>query len=215
MRQKTNLGTLPARPAITPDDEDKDQHHAVLFQRFGPSGTIHQNLQRYRKRIGLKKKEVAALMEVTPRTYYAYETGNRPIPSPCIVRLAILTGGDLNEMLMGRPATPRAETIESAISDFTTVLHFLDSEYERMEFDTKVKIARIVVTTDWLGLPRIHPEVIRDVVIAVTRYRFHPDGLPAPPSYDDYNGDDKRFDEDTAAWQRMVDEDLSGNEPLK
>lgn len=181
MNSRDKLGTLPKADASVTTDGYKEERQSAVFDRYGPTGTIHQNLQKYRKSMRLKKKEMAEIMEITPRTYYAYETGARPIPTPCVVRLAILTGGDLNEMLLGRPATPKSETIESAISDFVAVMCFLDLEYEDMDTKIKADIARLVVSTDWHGLPRMHPEMIRDAVRLVTKYRFHPENLPAPP----------------------------------
>lgn len=207
MKKSSTL--LPADDDGAKKGENTQQNQVVLEQRFDSSGAIHQNLRIYREKMKLQKKEMATLMEVTSRTYYAYEEGVRAIPAPCLVRLAILTGGDLNEILMGRPVAPKPQVIESAIADFVIVMRFLDTEYEDMDLKTATDIARMVVSTDWNGLPRIHPEMIRDAVRLVTRYRFHPEDLPAPPMYNDYGGDDERFEEDAASWQRIVDEDFA------
>lgn len=180
MTRHSGLGTLPKRNASSADDP-MDENSAAHFRRFGSKGPIHQNLRKYRKSMRLQKKRMAELMEVTPRSYYAYEAGTRPIPTPCAVRLAILTDGDLNEILLGRPASPKAEAIESAISDFVTIMCFLDVEYEDMDTKTKADIARLLVSTDWDGIPRMDPGMIRDAVKLATGYRYHPEDVPAPP----------------------------------
>ncbi|WP_432612881.1 helix-turn-helix domain-containing protein [Litoreibacter halocynthiae] len=56
-------------------------------------------MRKYRERLGITKLKMAELLDVTPRTYYAYEQGHRAVPSPSIAQLAILTGGYLNEIL--------------------------------------------------------------------------------------------------------------------
>lgn len=189
-------------------EEERDRAREESVRRNGADGAVHENLRNLRLRLKLNKQEMAELMEVTPRTYYGYERGQRTISSDVLVRLAVLTGVDMNEILLGRPARARPETIESAISDFCTVLRFLDTEYPDMDMNTRTKVARLVVTYDWDGALRIHPQVIRDAVKMVTRYRFHPEDLPAPPFWEDYGEDQDQYERDMAAWQRMVDEDL-------
>ncbi|MEJ6389821.1 helix-turn-helix domain-containing protein [Gymnodinialimonas ulvae] len=188
-------------------EQEYEYHLEEMARRYAPSGAVHENLRQFRTVRSLKKQEVAALMEVTTRTYYDYEEGNRPIPSDALVRLAVLTGGDLNEILLGRPAETRPKTIEIAINDFCTILRFLAAEYSSMDMSTRAEVARFALTHDWQGMPRVHPEVIRDAVKMTTRYRFHPETIPAPPYWEDYE-DQAQYEADMAQWQREVDEDL-------
>jgi len=78
--------------------------------RYGQLGSVHENLRQFRIRKGYKKQEMAAIMEITPRTYYIYEKGERAIPSTALVKLAALTRCDLNEILMGRLAPSNEQT---------------------------------------------------------------------------------------------------------
>jgi transcriptional regulator with XRE-family HTH domain len=197
-------------------DEDPgpgfELHLEDRARRYPMNGAVHENLRRFRKSRKLQQEEIAALMEVTSRTYRDYEKGIRPIPSDALVRLAVLTGGDLNEMLLGRPAETRPDTAENAINDFHTILRFLKVEYPDMDMITCAEVARFALIHDWQGMPRVHPEVIRDAVRMKTRYRFHPEDIPAPPFWEDYGDDQKLFDEHMAEWQRQVDEDR-GTQP--
>lgn len=182
-------------------------HLEDMERRYAPSNTVHENLRSFRSQRGLKKRDMASLMEVTTRTYYDYEEGNRPIPSDALVRLAVLTGGDINQILLGRPAETRPETVESAINDFCVILRFLGVEYPDMDMGTRADVARFALTHDWQGMPRIHPEVIRDAVRMKTRYRFHPEDIPAPPFWEDYGDNQDLFEEHMEEWQRQVDGD--------
>lgn len=189
------------------NEEELERHREDARLSATPSNAVHENLRRFRIARNLKKQEMASKMEVTTRSYYDYEQGTRAIPSDALVRLAILTGGDLNEILLGSPATPRPETINSAISDFCVVLNFLGSEYPEMDVHTRMRVARFVLTYDWQGLPRVHPGVIRDAVRLTTKYRYHPEDIPAPPFWEDYEDQDQ-FDQDMADWQARVEEGL-------
>lgn len=181
-------------------------HLEDMERRYAPSNAVHEHLRSFRSQRGLKKRDMASLMEVTTRTYYDYEEGNRPVPSDALVRLAVLTGGDLNQILLGRSAEPRPQTIESAINDFRTILLFLDVEYPKMDMNTRSEVARFALIHDWQGMQRVHPAVIRDAVKITTGYRFHPEDIAAPPSWEDYEDQDQ-FEKDMAEWQRQVDGD--------
>ena len=152
--------------------------------RSAPTSPLHANLRALREKLKFKKNEMAELMEVTSRTYYAYEQGLRPIPSTTLIRLARITGADLNEILMGRPAPTDLQTIRCAIDDLMLIMKFLGVEYPEMDMRTRLEVSRLTVTTDWQGWSRMHPSIIRDAVRMVTRYRFHPEDIPAPPYWE-------------------------------
>jgi DNA-binding XRE family transcriptional regulator len=169
---------------------------------------VHTNVQALREKLGLQKNEMAELLEVTSRTYYAYERGLRPIPSTTLVKLAMVTGADLNQILLGRPARTNFETVRHAVDDLMSIRAYLVSEYPEMDEPTRTKVARLAVTTDWQGWSRMHPSVIRDAVRMVTRYRFHPEDIPAPPLWEDYGEKQDEYEEAVQAWQTKIDEDF-------
>ena len=173
-----------------------------------PDSPLHENLRKLRERLNLKKQEMAEIMDVTPRTYYAYEEGARSIPSNTLVKLAARTGVDLNTLLLGRSGTVDRNLVQSAIDDMVKIAGFLKKNYPDMDMSTAIKVARFSVTFDWQGWPRLHPEIIRDAVRMVARYRFHPEDLPAPPFWERYGEDQALYEENMAAWQAMVDEDF-------
>lgn len=173
-----------------------------------PDSPLHENLRKLRERMNLKKQEMAKIMEVTPRTYYTYEEGARSIPSNTLIKLAVRTGVDLNTLLLGRSGTTDRNLIQSAIADLVKITDFLKVAYPKMDGKTAMKVAKFSVTFDWQGWPRLHPDMIRDAVRMVTRYRFHPEDLPAPPFWEHYGEDQALYEENMAAWQAMVDEDF-------
>lgn len=176
--------------------------------RYAPTSPLHANLRALREKLKFKKNEMAELMEVTSRTYYAYEQGLRPIPSTTLIRLARITGADLNEILMGRPAPTDLQTIRCAIDDLMLIMKFLGVEYPEMDMRTRLEVSRLTVTTDWQGWSRMHPSIIRDAVRMVTRYRFHPEDIPAPPYWEDFGEKQEQYEAAMEAWQAKIDEDF-------
>lgn len=172
--------------------------------RNAPTSPMFENLRALREKLDLQKNEMAELMKVTPRTYYAYEQGLRPIPSNTLIRLAIVTGADMNQILLGRTAPTDLKIVRNAVDDMTLVMKFLRIEYPSMDLQTQQDVSRVVVTTDWQGWSRLHPSVIRDAVKIVTRFRFHPEDIPAPPFWEDYVDKLDEYEEATRAWQNGV-----------
>lgn len=189
-------------------DEQRLLEREQMEIENAPNSPLHENLRKLRERLNLKKQEMAEILDVTARTYYTYEEGARSIPSSTLVKLATRTGVDLNTLLLGRSVTADSRLVNSAIDDMVKVMDFLEKDYPEMDMKTAAKVARFSVTFDWQGWPRLHPEIIRDAVRMVTRYRFHPEDLPAPPFWEHYGEDQARSEEDMLAWQAMVDEDL-------
>ena len=188
-------------------DEDRRYMEAVN----GPESPLHENLRKFRIQNGLKKQEIAASMGVTPRSYYAYEEGQRPVPSDALTKLATLTGADLNEIVMGRTARNDTLTIRHAIDDLMLIMKFLMREYPTMGMETRFKVACHAVTADTGDWPRTAPEMIQASVKVLTRYRFHPETFPPPPDSDHYEGNLDQYEQKLAAWQAMVDENLGDN----
>lgn len=149
-------------------------------------------------------------MGITPRTYYTYENGARPVPSDALVRLATMIDVDLDLLLMGRSLRPTPQIIESALDDFLAVIRYLNSKYPTMDGKTQIEVARHAVTGDPGDWSRTDPEIIRGSVSALTRYKFHPEDLPSPPNPDYYRDDEwpHKYEQDMAAWQAIVDEDF-------
>jgi len=205
----------PEEKANDERQEEERLEKDEALRRFAPEGAIHENLRKYRQRLGITKQQMAELLDVTPRTYYAYEQGHRAVPSPAIAQLAILTGGDLNEILLGRPALRSGKATQVVIDEAIVVLKFLAVKYPKMTMEDRYKVVRLHALDDLHGFARMHPSIIRDFAKIVTRYKFHPEDIPAPPFHEDYGDDHERWERDMADWQKAVDEDTpddSGNE---
>lgn len=196
------------------EDELRRRELEQIEIENAPDGKVHENLKKFRERKGLKKTEIAALMEITPRTYFSYEAGKNPIPSSALVKLATFTGVDMNEILMGRPARTDYAAIKSAFDDLTDIISFLENEYPTMTARTRLRIAKFHVSTDWHPWPRMHPDTIRESVRIKTRYRFHSEDLPAPPYWENYGDNQDLLEEAEAAWQATVDEDFGPDPDL-
>jgi transcriptional regulator with XRE-family HTH domain len=177
------------------------------YVRNAPTSPMHINLRALREKLELQKNEMAELMKVTSRTYYAYERGQRPIPSDTLIRLAMVTGADMNQILLGRAAPTDLNTVRCAVDDMVLIMKFLGTEYPDMDLQTRQEVSRVAVTTDWQEWSRMHPSVIRDAVKMVTRYRFHPEDLPAPPFWEDYVDRPDEYEEATRSWQANTDRD--------
>jgi transcriptional regulator with XRE-family HTH domain len=175
--------------------------------RHGQLGSVHENLRQFRIRNGFNKQSMAEIMDVTPRAYYSYEKGNRAIPSTALVKLAAFTRCDLNEILMGRLAPSNDQTRRSTVDDLKTTIEYLQQLYPSMNLKTRLEVACFVVKHDWEGTKRMTPGNIREAVKVVTRYRFHPESIPAPPYWEDYE-DQTQYEAHMAQWEREVDEDL-------
>lgn len=176
--------------------------------RNQPVSPVHKNLQDFRLSHKLKKQEMAEFMGVTPRTYYAYEKGQRAVPSDALVGLATMTRADLNEILMGHSASTEFQTIQAALEDMNLIMKLLKTDHPEISGKIRYKIAHYVLTTDWGRVPRMHPESIRRAISRFTRYRDVPQDLPPPPFFEDYGKDQRQYEKDMKAWQTMVDENF-------
>ncbi|MGJ8609540.1 MAG: helix-turn-helix domain-containing protein [Octadecabacter sp.] len=181
----------------------------TMKARFGPENPTPTNLLRFRLKKRLKKQTVAEMMNVTPRTYYSYENGSRPIPSDALVRLATLTGADLHEILMGRPAAINADVIKAGLIDMEIIERMLIKDNPEIDESTRSKVVRRVVTTDWGELDRMHPSAIRRAIATVTRYSSDPTSQPAPPYYKDYEDRPEDYEQAMLEWQSVVDDNSS------
>ncbi|TQM94941.1 helix-turn-helix domain-containing protein [Roseinatronobacter monicus] len=195
----------PKEIAQAEEEEAQRQGREFMVQTYSPRRGANENLRAFRMRHKLKMKDAASMMEVTARTYSDYEKGIRPVPSHALVKFAILTGGDLNEILLGRASSTKPEAFGKIVDEFFSIMGFLNLKYPDMSMNTRIEVARFIFKTDWRGMPHTHPEVIRDAVRITTRYQFHPEDIPAPPHWENYD-DLKLYSEDTAAWQRMMAE---------
>lgn len=184
----------------------KDYNRQYMEAYYSPDSPIEENLREFRRRQGLKKKDVAELMGVTSRTYYAYELGTRSIPSDALIKLATMTRVDLNQILMGRPAEIDHQSVRSAIDDLMKILKFLGENYPKMDMNTRLSVARHAVTSDTGDWPRMHPQMIEGSVKTITGYRFHLADIPSPPNPDHYGDNMEQYEKDDAAWTAAVSE---------
>lgn len=191
-----------AQEAEQQSDYDREEHE----RRTGPHGAVHDNLRRFRIRNGFKKQQMAEFMEVTRRSYYTYEEGERAIPSSALVKLAIVTNADLNEILLGRPSLTKQQTIETTVQELSATIEFLGVSYPKMDLATRLKVACFFARYDWGDVMRLHPENIREAVKVVTGYRFHPEELPAPPLFEDFGERQDLYEEALAAWNGLAGE---------
>lgn len=167
----------------------------------------HENLEAFRKKRKLKKSEMADIMGVSSRSYYMYETGKRAIPSSALVQLEAFTGADLNEVLLGGSKAPKLDEIRFVVDEAIKALCFLGHKYE----DMPMKIKREVIDKMFAWQPdgvRAKPSDIINAVKSVTRYKFHPEDLKAPPFREDYGDDQGSYERDMAVWDKMVAEDF-------
>jgi len=167
--------------------------------------TVGQNLKRFRLRRKYKKQDMARFMKVAARTYYAYEEGQRAIPSDALVNLCDATDADLHLLLTGRRAYEDYQVVRAAMADAKLISDMLQNDYPDLDLSFHAKIANYVLTTNWGDLPRMHPDVIKDAVYEFTRFRYFPEHLPSPPWFEEYDGDRDRYERDVKAWQAAID----------
>ncbi|GFE50865.1 hypothetical protein So717_26180 [Roseobacter cerasinus] len=168
---------------------------------------VHENLEAFRKKRKFKKSEMAEMMGVSSRSYYMYETGKRAIPSSALVQLEAFTGADLNEVLLGGSKAPNLDAIRFVVDEAIKALCFLGHKYESMPMKTKRAVIDKMFAWQTDGV-RARPSDIVDAVRSVTRYKYHPEDLPAPPFCEDYGEDQESYERDTVAWDKMVAEDM-------
>lgn len=168
----------------------------------------HINLGRFRRRRGFKKTEMAEMMDVTPRSYYAYESGKRPIPTEALVRLNMHTGADLNEILTGRPSSQMHDRI---VSETISVLRVLMATYEGLPLHRAEKIIRETIRYAHGENQIIDKRLIDEMVAVEMRHKYHPENIPAPPFHEAYGEDQQeQFKRDEAEWHKSVEEGLEG-----
>lgn len=166
--------------------------------------SVSDNLKAFRRSRRLKKMDVANFMGVTTRTYYAYESGQRSIPSEALVKLAIETDVDIHELLMGRPATKDADIVRAALIDARAINFSLRRSHPELDETTRILVANTCISTDWGSLPRVHPKVIDAAILDCDYENFLKLDVPSPPDFRDYRGDFQRYEADMAAWNAIV-----------
>ncbi|WP_281856906.1 hypothetical protein, partial [Litoreibacter halocynthiae] len=82
------------------------------------------------------------------------------------------------------------------VDEVIVVLKFLAVKYLKMTMEDRYKVVRLHGLDDLHGFARMHPNVIRDFAKIVTRYKFHPVGIPALPLHEDYGDDYERWERD-------------------
>ncbi len=175
---------------------------------------VHENLEAFRKKRKFKKAEMAEMMGVSSRSYYMYETGKRAIPSSALVQLEAFTGADLNEVLLGGAKSPKLDKIKFVVDEAIKALCFLGHNYENMPMETK----RAVIDKMFARQPdgvKARPDDIIGAVRSVTRYKYHPEDLPAPPLWESYMGDHRAYERDMAERDKIIAEDFPDDEAGK
>ncbi|WP_299551131.1 helix-turn-helix transcriptional regulator [uncultured Tateyamaria sp.] len=175
---------------------------------------VHENLEAFRKKRKFKKAEMAEMMGVSSRSYYMYETGKRAIPSSALVQLEAFTGADLNEVLLGGAKSPKLDKIKFVVDEAIKALCFLGHSYENMPMETK----RAVIDRMFARQPdgvKARPDDIIGAVRSVTRYKYHPEDLPAPPLWESYMGDQRAYERDMAERDKIIAEDFPDDEAGK
>lgn len=168
----------------------------------------HANLERFRKKRGFTKTEMAEMMDITPRSYYAYESGKRSIPTEALVRLNMYTGVDLNEILTGRPSS---EGYERVVSTTIWMLRVLLTDYKGIPLSRQEKIINETIGYAQERGLTIDKRLVDDMVASEMVYKFHPENIPAPPDAEAYGEDQyEQYKRDEEAWQKHVDEGLEG-----
>ncbi|MFY1707163.1 helix-turn-helix domain-containing protein [Tritonibacter scottomollicae] len=168
----------------------------------------HANLERFRKKRCFTKTEMAEMMNVTPRSYYAYESGKRSIPTEALVRLNMYTGVDLNEILTGRPSSLGYERVVSAT---IWMLRVLLTDYKGIPLSRQEKIINETISYAQERGLTIDKRLVDEVVASKMVYKFHPENIPAPPDARAYGADQyEQYKRDEEAWQKHVDEGLEG-----
>lgn len=175
-------------------------------EQNAPVSSISENLATFRRRQGLKKVDAAKIMGVTTRTYFGYESGQRSIPSDALINLAVQTGADIHQLLMGRPSVSDANIVRAALIDATKIHAILEKKYPEMEEAIRNNVVKACITTDWNGWPRVHPKAIAAAVTQCTAYNPLDSELPTPPDFRDYDGDFERYEEDLADWEQLTKE---------
>lgn len=175
---------------------------------------VHENLEAFRRKRKFKKAEMAEMMGVSARSYYMYETGKRAIPSSALVQLEAFTGADLNEVLLGGSKAPKLDEIKFVVDEAIKALCFLGHNYENMPMKTKRDVIDKMFAWQPDGV-RARPADIVDAVKSVTRYKYHPEDLPAPPFWENYGEDQEAYERDMEAWEEIVAEDFSAIQESK
>lgn len=175
---------------------------------------VNENLEAFRKARKFKKAEMAEMMGVSARSYYMYETGKRAIPSSALVRLEAFTGADLNLVLLGEAKAPKLDAIKFVIDEAIKALCFLGYKYENMPMETKRAVIDRMFERQPDGV-KARPDDIIGAVRSVTRYKYHPEDLPAPPLWESYMGDHRAYERDMAERDKIIAEDFPDDEAGK
>ncbi|GAA4227430.1 transcriptional regulator with XRE-family HTH domain [Sagittula marina] len=194
--------------AFEEEEEAKSQEEALAAAL---AAEPHANLERFRRKRGFTKTEMAEMMDVTPRSYYAYESGKRSIPTEALVRLNMYTGVDLNEILTGRPSS---EGYERVVSTTIWMLRVLMTDYKGIPLSRQEKIISETICYAQEHGCTIDKRLVDEVVASEMVYKYHSENIPAPPDPQAYSDDQlKQYKEDQATWEARIAAGLEGRRP--
>jgi len=126
----------------------KSETEAVESCRF----TVSDGLAYLRSEKGLSQPEMAALMDVSLRSYQGYEKGDRAIPVNAIEELFRNASVDLNQLFTGSKLLPTDSDITRQVSIILTADRFLRKSCADLSDDAReaVILTYLKVTNNFL-----------------------------------------------------------------
>jgi transcriptional regulator with XRE-family HTH domain len=185
--------------------EEAQSHEEAIASvlQFEP----HVNLARFRRERGFKKTEMAEMMGVTSRSYYSYESGNRPIPTEALIRLHLYTGVDLNEILLGKCGGLRDGKVDKIVSETFRLLRLLMLTYEGLPWGKAEKITRNTIVYALENSLKIDKRLADEMVGVEMVYKYHSEYIPIPPDPEGYSDElFEKYKADWLEWDRRVEE---------
>ncbi|NBB81668.1 MAG: helix-turn-helix domain-containing protein [Verrucomicrobia bacterium] len=147
-------------------EETMRQQAQSAFQRRLEALQPHRGLKRLRAELGASQAEMARICGVTRRTFQFYESGEKPVPSSVVCKLAATYSFDIHVLFSGRPHSDNLRVQTNTAELVSKVILLLVDKHPQMTISEMQRVAMEFARTHRNTRDVSYPELIDSIRVA-------------------------------------------------
>lgn len=144
-------------------EETRRKQEQSAFERRLNDLQAHRGLKKLRAELGASQAEMARISRVTRRTYQFYESGENPIPSSVLSRLAATYSFDMHMLFSGRPHSDNLRVQTKTAELVSKVILLLMDRHPQMAISKMQRVAMEFARTHRNTRDVSYPELIDSI----------------------------------------------------